>query len=99
MNTESNIMSSQVNNPESDVGATAFTGFGEQKQPGEIGVNLPGMSSMVAQGPSQGEQMEEGQASMEGPQGGEFCQSTGTTKADSRIFITLVKLFNFLCWR
>lgn len=70
LNTDSNIMSPQVSNGENDIGGNAFTGLGEVKQPDEINQmnsNMGGISQMPNLG--QSEQMGEGQATIEGPQG------------------------------
>lgn len=64
MNSDPRLMSSPLNNEEGSIGGNAFTGLGEERQPGDIA----GITSMGS--PGHTEQMGDGQASMEGPQGG-----------------------------
>ena len=69
MNSDPRLISSPLNNEESNsIGGNAFTGLGEERQPGDIESNIAGITSMGS--PGHTEQMGDGQASMEGPQGG-----------------------------
>lgn len=77
-------LNSALNNAEgmnTDFGGNGFTGLGEEKQPGELAMNMPGMSSLTSPEQSQPEQMGEAQASMEGPQAGDSAQSAASALA------------------
>lgn len=69
MNSDPRLMSSPLNNEEGNsIGGNTFTGLGEERQPGDIESNIAGITSMGS--PGHTEQMGDGQASVEGPQGG-----------------------------
>ena len=69
MNSDPRLMSSPLSSQEGDsIGGNSFTGLGEERPLGHMESNMAGITSM--ENPGQAEQMGDGQASMEGPQGG-----------------------------
>jgi hypothetical protein len=65
MNNDPRLLSSPLNGQEGNsIGGNSFTGLGEERLPGDM--------ESTMQNPGQTEQMGDGQASMEGPQGGKM---------------------------
>lgn len=73
MNSDPRFMSSSLNDAEGNsFGGNSFTGLGEEKQAGDIDAGMAGIASM--QNPGQTEEIGDGQASMEGSQGGRLTR-------------------------
>ena len=71
MNNDPRLLSSPLNSQEGNsIGGNSFTGLGEESSQGDIESNIAGIAPMQNSG--QTEQMGDGQASMEGPQGGKM---------------------------